>query len=235
MTEAEFCAQLYHARNELFTEAVVKLHNMKKIPLFCLMGSLLVMFPAISEAQANREAAKLTRDGAEAVKKKEWDRAVDLFRRAAELDRRNATSLSAALQQRATAYEAQQQYLKAIDDFSEALEITPDDQGIYERRAYAEMKLNDYDRALTDYNELIKRKPNEARYYLLRSYIYEVKGDAAAAIADCDKVLHMQHDNAEAKARKQRMQTLQSQQAATQPIPPPPISPPSQPLPPKKP
>ena len=81
------------------------------------MGSLLVMFPGISEAQANREAAKLTREGAQAVKNKEWDRAVDLFRRAAELDRRNAPSLSAALQQRATAYEAQQQYKKAIDDF----------------------------------------------------------------------------------------------------------------------
>jgi tetratricopeptide (TPR) repeat protein len=207
---------------------------MKKIPLFCLMGALLVILPGISEAQGNREAAKLTREGAQAVKNKEWDRAVDLFRRAAELDRRNAPSLSAALQQRATAYEAQQQYKKAIDDFSEALDITPDDQGIYERRAYAEMRLNDYDRALADYNELIKRKPNEARYYLLRSYIYEVKGDAAAAIADCDKVLQMQHDNAEAKARKQRMQTLQAQQAATQ-MPPGPISAPSQPVPPKKP
>jgi tetratricopeptide (TPR) repeat protein len=209
---------------------------MKKIPLFCLMGALLVMFPAISEAQANREAAKLTREGAEALKAKDWDKAVDLFRRAAELDRKNAPSLSAALQQRATAYETQQppQHQKAIEDFSEALDITPDDQGIYERRAYAEMRLNDYDRALADYNELIKRKPNEARYYLLRSYIYEVKGDAAAAIGDCDKVLQMQHDNAEAKARKQRMQTVQAQQAATQ-MPPGPISAPSQPVPPKKP
>jgi len=92
------------------------------------------------------------------------------------------------------------------------------------------LKLNDYDRALADYNELIKRKPNEARYYLLRSYIYEVKGDAASAIADCDKVLQMQHDNPEAKARKQRMQAQQAAQA-----PPTPISAPSQPVPPKKP
>jgi tetratricopeptide (TPR) repeat protein len=209
---------------------------MKKIPLFYLVGALLVIFPVVSGAQANREAAKLAREGAEALRSKNWDKAVDLYRRAAELDRRNAPSLSAALQHRATAYQTQQppQYQKAIEDFSEALDITPDDQGIYERRAYAEMRLNDYDRALADYNELIKRKPNEARYYLLRSYIYEVKGDAAAAIADCDKVLQMQHDNAEAKARKQRMQTLQAQQAATQ-MPPGPISAPSQSGPPKKP
>jgi tetratricopeptide (TPR) repeat protein len=208
---------------------------MKKIPLFCLMGALLVIFPAISEAQGNREAAKLTREGAEALKAKDWDKAVDLFRRAAELDRRNVPGLSAALQHRATAYQSQNppQYQKAIEDFSEALELTPDDQVIYERRAYAEMGLHDYDRALADYSELIKRKPNEVRYLLYRSYIYEVKGDVANCIADCDKVLQMQHDNAEAKARKQRMQTLQSQQAATQ-MPPGPISAPSQPQP-KKP
>jgi tetratricopeptide (TPR) repeat protein len=209
---------------------------MKRIPLFCLVGGLLVIFPLLGSAQANREAAKLTREGAEALKVKNWDKAVDLFRKAAELDRRNVPSLSAALQQRATAYETQQppQYRKAIADFSEALDTTPDDHGIYERRAYAEMRLEDYDSALADYNELIKRKPNEARYYLLRSYIYERKGDAAAAIADCDKVLQMQHDNAEAKARKQRMQTLQAQQAATQ-MPPGPISAPSESAPPKKP
>jgi tetratricopeptide (TPR) repeat protein len=209
---------------------------MKKIHLFCLVGTLLVMFPVLSGAQGSREAAKLTREGAEALKRKDWNKAVDLYRRAADLDRRNVPGLSAALQHRATAYQTQNppQYQKAIEDFSEALDLTPDDQGIYERRAYAELKLNDYDRALADYNELIKRKPNEIRYYLLRSYIYEVKGDAAAAIADCDKILQVQHDNAEAKARKQRMQTLQAQQAA-QASPPGPISAPSQPVSPKKP
>src|SRR6202022_1633943 len=138
----------------------------KKIPLFLLIAALLAMLPAPSVAQGTREAAKLAREGAEALKSKNWDKAVDLYRRAADLDRRNGPSLSAALQHRATAYQTQNppQYQKAIEDFSEALDITPDDQAIYERRAYAEMRLNDYDRALADYNELIKRKPNEARY-----------------------------------------------------------------------
>jgi tetratricopeptide (TPR) repeat protein len=205
---------------------------MKKIPLIYLLGVFLMIVPGASEGQTGREAVKLSREGTEALKKKDYDRAVDLFRKAAELDHRNAASFSAALQHRATAYQNQQppQYKKAIADFSEALEIMPDDQGIYERRAYAEMKLSDYDSALADYNELIKRKPNEARYYLLRSYIYEVKGDTAAAIGDCDKVLQMQSGNAEAKARKQRMQTLQGQQSPAGPITPAP-----QTAPPKKP
>jgi tetratricopeptide (TPR) repeat protein len=221
------------SKYELFTETIVESHKMKRIPLFCLLGALIALFPTLSDGQGARESVKLSKEGTEALKKKDWNRAVDLFRKAADLDRRNVPSLSAALQQRATAYQNQQppQYLKTIEDFSEALELTPDDPGIYERRAYAEMKLGDYDRALADYNELIKHKPNEARYYLLRSYIYEVKGDAASAIADCDKVLQMQKTNAEAKARKQRMQTLQAQQTA----PTGPIAAPSQPAPPKKP
>jgi tetratricopeptide (TPR) repeat protein len=191
---------------------------MKKISLLYLMGALLVMFPGISEAQANREAAKLTREGAEALKTKNWDRAVDLFRRAAELDHRNDKSYSAALQQRGYALTTAQKYKQAIDDYSAALEITPDDPKIYEFRAYAELRLGDYDHALADYNELLKHKPNEVHYLLYRSYIYEVKGDAAAAIADCDKVLQTQHDNPEAKARKQRMQAQQAAQAPPTPI-----------------
>jgi len=210
---------------------------MKNFSLLCLTGALLVALPRWSDAQGNREAAKLTRDGAEAIKNKEWDRAVELFRKATELDRKNAPGLSAALQQRATAYETQQppQYQKAIEDFTEALDTTPDDQGIYERRAYAEMRLNDYERALADYSELIKRKPKEVRYYLYRSYIYELRAAAADGIADCDKVLQLQPGNAEAKARKQRLEA-QAQQAAASVTPAGPIPAPSQTAaPPKKP
>ena len=207
---------------------------MKKFSLFCMFGALLVTLPLSANAQGNREAAKLTREGADALKSKDYDKAVDLFRRAAEMDRRNAPGFAAALQQRAMARVGQQQYQQAIDDFNMAQAIMPDDPGIYERRAYAELKLGDYDHALGDYNELIKRKPNEVRYYLLRSYIYEVKADFANGIADCDKVLQMQKNNQEAKARKQRMQTAQQQQV--QPTPPGPITPPQQPVqPPKKP
>lgn len=200
---------------------------MKKICLLFALGTLLVAIPNFVDAQGNREAAKLTKDGADALKSKDYDRAVELFRKAAELDHHNDKSLAAALQQRAVALAAENQLQRSIDDFSAALDITPDDPGIYERRAYVEMKLGDYDHALADYNELMKRRPNEARYVLLRSYIYEVKGDTANGIADCDKVLQMQHNNQEAKARKQRL--TQIQQSMPQPTPAGPISAPQLP------
>jgi tetratricopeptide (TPR) repeat protein len=198
---------------------------MKKFSLFCLLGALLVTLPVPVKAQGAREAAKLTREGADALKNKDYDKAVDLFRKAADLDRRNEKGLSAALQQRAFALTNKQQYQRAIDDYNAALDITPDDPAIYERRAYTEMKLGDYEHALADYDELIKRKSNEVRYYLLRSYIYEVKSDTAHGIADCDKVLQMQPNNQEAKARKQRLTQIQQNQLPAGPISPPPEQP----------
>jgi tetratricopeptide (TPR) repeat protein len=207
---------------------------MKKIYLFWLLAALLVILPLSVDAQGNREAAKLTREGADALKNKNYDRAVDLFQKAAGLDHRNDRSLSAALQQRAFALTGQQKYQRAIEDYNAALEITPDENGIYERRAYAEMKLGDYDHALTDYSELIKKKPSDVHYLLYRSYIYEVKSDVANGVADCDKVLQMQRNNQEAKARKQRLQTAQQQQQQVQPTPGNPIAPPQLPVPPPK-
>ncbi len=208
---------------------------MKNICLFYLLGAfLLAAIPNPAVAQGNREAAKLTKEGSEALKSKDYDRAVDLFRRAAQLDGKNNKSYAAALQQRAYALTMARKYQQAIDDYNAASDITPDDPGISERRAYAEMRLGDYDHALADYGDLLKRKPNDVRLLLYRSYIYEVKNDVPNAMADVDKVLQMQKNNPEAKARKQRLTQLQESQPLATPAGP--IAKPSQPIaPPKKP
>ena len=208
---------------------------MKKICWLFAFGTLLLTPLLVVNAQNTRELAKITKEGAEALKSKDYDRAIDLYRRAASLDPKFNKSYSAAIQQRAYALTAKQKYQQAIEDYGSALEITPDDPGIFERRAYAEMRLQDYDHALADYAELLKRKPNEVRYLLYRSYIYEVKGDVPNGMADVDKVLQIQHNNQEAKARKDRLTKVQ--QAQSQLAPPGPITAPQQPAqpPPKKP
>jgi tetratricopeptide (TPR) repeat protein len=198
---------------------------MKRFLLFCLSATLVASFSISVSAQGKNEAAKLTKEGSEALKRKDYDKAVEAYQKAAELDHRNDKGYSLALQQRAYALTAQQKFQQAIEDYNSALEITPDDQGIYERRAYAEMRLGDYNHALTDYNEMLKRKPNDVSYLLYRSYIYEVKGDIANSMADCDKVLQM-HPNAqqsqEVKARKERLTKIQQNQLPAGPITPPP-------------
>jgi tetratricopeptide (TPR) repeat protein len=171
-------------------------------------------------AQKNREANNLARQGTEAANNKQWDQAIDSLRKAAEMDHKYAPNLAVALQQRASAYMAEQKFPEALADFSEALKIRPKDAGILERRAYAEMKLNDLDKALADYSEAIKLAPNEVRYYLVRSYILEMKGDYKNSMVDTEKILKLQKDNPEAQARKARLLARQAQDA-----PPPPNNP----------
>src|SRR5215470_5748260 len=81
--------------------------------------------------QGNQEAANLTRQGIEASKAKDWDKAITAFRRAAQLDEHYAPNLAAALQQRATIYVSQKKFQEAIADYSEAIKIKSDDPNIY--------------------------------------------------------------------------------------------------------
>jgi tetratricopeptide (TPR) repeat protein len=153
-------------------------------------------------AQGNQEAANLTREGIEASKTKDWDKAITAFRRAAQLDEHYAPNLAAALQQRATIYVSQKKFQEAIGDYTEAIKIKSDDPNIYERRAYADMQLKDYDKALQDYNQAIKLSPEQAKYYQVRALIYQNKGDFKAALSDAEKTLKLDPDNADAQSRK---------------------------------
>ena len=155
----------------------------------------------------------MAREGSEAAKAADWNKAVDAFHKATELDRKWAPNLVAALQQRGVAYMSQQKPQEAAADFTEALKINPRDAGIHERRAYVEMKLNDFDKALADYTEAIQINPREIRYYLLRSYIYETKGDVKNSMADTNHVLKVDKNNAEAHARQERLHKIETMNA----------------------
>src|SRR6266567_4283265 len=192
---------------------------MKQYSALTLITALAVCVSQFAQAQGNKEANKLAREGAEASKNQEWDKAIELLRKATTLDRKYAPNLAAVYQQRGYAAANEQKFEDAIGDFSEALKINSRDPRIYERRAYVEMKTNDYDKALADYSEAIKLKPNEVRYYLYRSYIYETKGDVKNSMADTEKSLKLDPNNQEAKSRKTR---LEARQSANTPLPPPP-------------
>jgi tetratricopeptide (TPR) repeat protein len=152
--------------------------------------------------QGNQEAANLTREGIEASKANDWDKAIAAFKKAAQLEARYAPNLSSALQQRASVYMNERKFPEAIADYSEALKIKPNDPNIFERRAYAEMQLKDYDKALHDYNQAIKLSPEDPKYYQVRALIYQTKGDFKAALADVDKVLKLDPNNQDALQRK---------------------------------
>src|SRR5438093_2738984 len=199
---------------------------MKKSFAFTLTTALALCVSQVcqGEAKKNVEANKLAREGAEAAKSQEWDKAVELLRKASAMDHKYADELAAVYQQRGYAAATNQQFQDAISDYSEAAKLTPQNVRIYEQRAAVEMKIQDYDKALADYSEVIKLKPNEARYYNYRAYIYELRNDLKNSMADTEKALKMDPNNQEAKARKQRLEQKLAEQTPLTPPPPPPGS-----------
>src|SRR6266567_5070626 len=194
---------------------------MKKSFAFTLITALALCVSQASgaESKKNVEANKLAREGAEAAKNQDWDKAVELLRKASAMDHKYADELAAVYQQRGYAAATNQQFQDAISDYSEAAKLTPQDVRIYEQRAAVEMKIQDYDKALADYSEVIKLKPNEARYYNYRAYIYELRNDLKNSLADTEKVLKQDPNNQDAKARKQR---IEQKIAENTPLTPPP-------------
>jgi tetratricopeptide (TPR) repeat protein len=177
-----------------------------------------------SKGQTANEANRFAREGADAAKNQDWDKAVELLRKATALDHKYADELAAVYQGRGYAFAKNQNYQEAIQDFSDALKNKPNDPRIYEQRAAVEMKMYDYDKALADYSEIIKLKSNDVRYLNYRAYIYETKDDIKNSMADTEKVLKIDSNNQEAKARKQR---LEQKQAERMPLTPPPAASPA--------
>src|SRR6266403_1007478 len=182
---------------------------MKKIFVFIFIAAVALCAAQLSGAEApkdTKEANKLAREGAEASKNQEWDKAIELLRKATDLDHKYADELAAVYQQRGYADATNQQFQDAINDYGEAIKLTPQDVRVYEQRAAVEMKLQDYDKALADYSEVIKLKPNEARYLNYRAYIYEFKKDLKNSMAETERALKLDSNNQEAKARKKRLE-----------------------------
>jgi len=136
------------------------------------------------------------------------------------MDHKYGDELSAVYQQRAYAAANDQRYGDAINDYNEALKLTPQQAPrIHEQRAAVEMKIQDYDKALADYSELIKEKPNEIKYLNYRAYIYELKNDLQNSQADNEKVLKVDPNNQDAKARKQRIEQKLAEMVTVTPPP----------------
>ena len=184
--------------------------------LATILGLSLLQF---AQAQGNREASKLARDAAQAQKDQDWDKAIELLRKAADLDRKFAPNLAIAYQQRGYIAQKEQRFNEAIADFGEALKVNPRDARILEQRAAVEMKINAYDQALADYAEASKLNPKEVRYYLYRGYIYELRGDVQNSMAENEKVLKIEPKNSDALARKERLHKIQQAQAPLTPVP----------------
>src|SRR6266496_3769035 len=81
---------------------------------FTLITALALCVSQVSGAEKkNVEANKLAREGAEAAKNQDWDKAVELLRKATAMDHKYADELAAVYQRRGYADASEQSYQAA--------------------------------------------------------------------------------------------------------------------------
>ena len=124
---------------------------------------------AEAKQKKNPEANKLALEGAQAAKSQDWNKAVDLLKKATAMDHKWTNSLGGLSTtrirgcKRAEIRGRHQRLQRSAQTYSS------DAPRIHEQRAAVEMKIQDYDKALADYSELIKLKPNEIKYINYRA------------------------------------------------------------------
>jgi tetratricopeptide (TPR) repeat protein len=162
--------------------------------LFVLGVIVLTLTAATLRGQGNPEAARLSREGVEAAKAKDWNKAVDSFRRAAQVepqDKKNSDNLAIALLQRATALVAQHNYDAAINDLNEAIKLKPDEVSSHRFRAYAYMSKGDWNNALQDYSVVIRALKDDPEAYERRAYVEMQLKDYDKALADYSEAIKL--------------------------------------------
>ena len=91
--------------------------------------------------------------------------------------------------ERAYAYQAKGDNDRAIADYTESIQLDPNNKVALTSRGNAYWAKGDPDRAITDYDQVIALDPNYAIAYNNRALAYRAKGDLDRVIADCSQAI----------------------------------------------
>jgi tetratricopeptide (TPR) repeat protein len=97
---------------------------------------------------------------------------------------------------RGLAYLNKKEYDKAIEDYTHAVELDPRYVEAYANRGVAYSKKKGYDKAIEDFTKAIQLNPKDVLSYTNRGIAYRKKREYDKAIADCTKAIQMDPKNA---------------------------------------
>ncbi len=82
-------------------------------------------------------------------------------------------------------------YQRAIEDYSQAIRLDPNNVDAYHSRGGVYEKLGKYQRAIEDYNQTIRLYPNNAKGYNSRGIAYYMLGELERACSDYQKACEL--------------------------------------------
>ena len=134
-------------------------------------------------AQGNPAA----KEGIEAAKRKDWDQAVEQFRKAVAAepnDHGNSVNLALALQERGVARVTKNRLDEGVTDLSESLQIKGDSVNAHRFRGYALLTKRDYPHAIEDYSAILGANAGDVEALDRRAYAFTALKQYDKAVAD---------------------------------------------------
>jgi tetratricopeptide (TPR) repeat protein len=154
-----------------------------------LAGALLIITPA--NAQMSRDWMVCTGK----VQAAQPDQQVAACTAIIEAGQETPTNMAVAYCARGVAFDARDQFNRAIADYDESVRIGPKSPTGYRCRGYGNIARGALEEAISDFNEAIALDPDSASF-LARGRAYRAKGDLARAIADYGEALRLDPNNA---------------------------------------
>ena len=142
--------------------------------------------PAAAQSDANSWAACNGED-------EDFTRAAQISGCTAVIDsgRYSGNQLAIAYYNRGIVYYRNEDYPRAIADFTAAMRHNPEDARFYNNRGNAYYNQRDYPRALADFSEAVRLDPRHAVAFRNRGDTYDEMGDYPRAIADYDEAIRL--------------------------------------------
>jgi tetratricopeptide (TPR) repeat protein len=106
-------------------------------------------------------------------------------------------NLSVIYNNRGSANVSKRAYDRAIQDYDEAIRLSPSIAYNYRERGKAYYDKRDYDRAIQDLNEAIRLSPNDTSALNSRGLAYYYKNDPNRAIQDFNEVIRLSPSDAQ--------------------------------------
>lgn len=112
--------------------------------------------------------------------------------------RESSENLAKAFLKRGNAYSAKRDFVRAIQDYDQAISAKPDYASAFNNRGIVYYEMHYFNRAIADFDQAIRLNPNLAEAFYNRGLSYSEIGDLARAIKDYDEAIRLRPDYVDA-------------------------------------
>jgi tetratricopeptide (TPR) repeat protein len=97
---------------------------------------------------------------------------------------------------RATVWHDKKDLARAMEDYTEAIRLDPQNAALYCNRGYLRGEQNDFDKAIADFSEAIQFDPRDPIAYLHRGHAWSEQHQYDKAVADFTETIRLNPENA---------------------------------------